>query len=124
MVLGFCCKAQLTSAALNSTLCEHLHEVQLHMSSAYICWSHVARLIRGCGPRVFQVALRDADEVLQLMSLEEGGADAAQAAASLPGRQSGAEAWRSARREAGDLWAVDVLACSVRGPSMTNAFDL
>ncbi|WIA31328.1 hypothetical protein OEZ86_002229 [Tetradesmus obliquus] len=47
-----------------------------------------------------EVAMRDAAEALQLMSLEDGGSTAA-AAASLPGRQSGAEAWRSARGEAG-----------------------
>jgi hypothetical protein len=50
---------------------------------------------------MLQVALRDAAEALQLMSLEEGGTDAARSAASLPGRQSGAEAWRSARGEIG-----------------------
>lgn len=45
------------------------------------------------------LAVRDAAEVLQLMSLE--GQAAAAAAADLPGRQSGSEAWRLARGEMG-----------------------
>jgi hypothetical protein len=63
---------------------------------------------------VIQVALRDAAEALQLMSLEQDGAGAAQAAAAgLPGRQSGAEAWRSARGETGVAAGLfeDVVGC-------------
>jgi hypothetical protein len=49
----------------------------------------------------------DAAEALQLMSLEEASQPAASGAA-LPGRQSGAAAWRNARGEAGELswWTV------------------
>jgi peptide-N4-(N-acetyl-beta-glucosaminyl)asparagine amidase len=50
------------------------------------------------------LAARDVTEVLQLISLESdpaADAAAAAAAAALPGRQSGAEAWRQARGETG-----------------------
>jgi hypothetical protein len=51
------------------------------------------------------LAVRDSTEMLQLMSLESGtsAAAAAAAVADLPGRQSGAEAWRQARGETGEL---------------------
>jgi hypothetical protein len=40
--------------------------------------------------------------MLQLMTLDGGASAAAAAAADLPGRQSGAEAWRQARGETGE----------------------
>ncbi|KAF6256382.1 hypothetical protein COO60DRAFT_115705 [Scenedesmus sp. NREL 46B-D3] len=49
-----------------------------------------------------EAALREAAEALQLMSFEDDGSGAAAvAAANLPARQSGAQAWRSARGETG-----------------------
>jgi hypothetical protein len=64
--------------------------------------------------RLVQVALRDAAEALQLMSLEDSSSTAA-AAANLPGRQSGAETWRNARGETGKGSAPEagVLGCLV-----------
>lgn len=56
-------------------------------------------------PQRRALAARDAAEMLQLMTLEsapdDAAAAAATAAADLPGRQSGAEAWRQARGETG-----------------------
>jgi hypothetical protein len=52
-------------------------------------------------PQRRALAVRDVTEMLQLMTLD-GGATAAAAAADLPGRQSGAEAWRQARGETGE----------------------
>lgn len=54
-------------------------------------------------PQRRALAAREAIEALQLMSLQDGPAAAAAVAAvaDLPGRQSGAEAWRVARGETG-----------------------
>ena len=56
-------------------------------------------------PQRRALAARDMVECLQLLALGADGASAAQvaaaAAADLPGRQSGAEAWRAARGETG-----------------------
>lgn len=52
------------------------------------------------------LAMQDAAEVLELMSLEHQQGDAA--VADLPGRQSGSEAWRQARGETGDSQVMSV----------------
>lgn len=52
-------------------------------------------------PQRRALAVRDVTEMLQLMTMD-GGATAAAAAADLPSRQSGAEAWRQARGETGE----------------------
>lgn len=52
-----------------------------------------------------ELGLRDAAEALHLMSLEDGAATTT-SIANLPGRQSGTEAWRNARGEAGEAIVV------------------
>lgn len=56
-------------------------------------------------PQRRALAARDVAELLQLMTLDSAPtavASAEAAAADLPGRQSGAEAWRQARGETGE----------------------